>query len=415
MLGLEKSRKMAAIQDARPVTAVLNRSTLELDRPADGPVARASPDILMSVPSESTAPLHPSNRLYWLCQIIGWGLYAIANFVGALVVLQPPPQRAALDLLILTVLGFGSSHALRAYMRAHGWANLPRTARIGRVLLASSVCGVAVATVKVLFGLAPWQTDNFPIELGPLQHSLTFVLPAINWTFLMLFWSALYFGALSLRAHKSAQLRESELARALQLSELRGLKSQLNPHYLFNALNTVRALIAIDPTVAQRAVTQLARTLRYTLGAGQDDLVTLEQELATVEDYLALESLRLGERLRVQWDMPAAAREVRIPVMLLQTLVENAIKHGIAELPSGGLLKVAARLERDVFTLTVENPCPNRAVNLSTEGIGVRNASERLRHLFGGDASLQLDITTPPSYPSEPAQAIARVTIGLSA
>ena len=207
------------------------------------------------------------------------------------------------------------------------------------------MCGLAIATVKTLFGLAPWQTEDFPIEFGHLQYSLAFVVPALNWTFLMLLWCALYFGALSLRAHKSTQLRESELARALQLSELRGLKSQLNPHYLFNALNTVRALIAIDPAAAQRAVTQLARTLRYTLGAGQEDLVSLEQELATVEDYLALESLRLGERLRLRWDMPAAARGVRIPVMLLQTLVENAIKHGIAELPSGGLLEVAAQVE----------------------------------------------------------------------
>jgi Histidine kinase len=404
---------MAAAHDARPVITGLNRSTLEFDRPAGNPPARASAGMLMSVPPGSTASPQTSNRLYWLCQFIGWGLYAIANVLGAAVVLHPPARRAALDLLILTALGLGSSHALRAYMRAHGWVNLPMTARIGSVLLASSVCGLAIATVKTLFGLAPWQTDNFPIEFGLLQHSLAFVLPALNWTFLMLLWCALYFGALSLRAHKSAQLRASELARALQLSELRGLKSQLNPHYLFNALNTVRALIAIDPAAAQRAVTQLAGTLRYTLGAGQEDLVTLEQELATVEDYLALESLRLGERLRVQWDTPATARGVRIPVMLLQTLVENAIKHGIAELPSGGLLKVAARLERDVFTLTVENACPNAAVNPSADGIGLHNAAERLRHLFGRDASLQLDIATPPSYPSEPAQAIAQVTIRL--
>ena len=114
--------------------------------------------------------------VYWLCQFTGWGLYAIASFLGALVVVCPPAQRAALDLLILTVLGLGF-YALRAYMRAHGWAALPRTARIGRVLLASSVCGLAIATVKVLFGLAPWQTDNFPIELGPMRRSLTFVLP----------------------------------------------------------------------------------------------------------------------------------------------------------------------------------------------------------------------------------------------
>jgi hypothetical protein len=370
--------------------------------------------MLMSVPSGSIAPLRASNRLYWLCQFIGWGLYALGNFVGALIVLHAPAARAALDLLILSVLGLACSHALRAYMRAHGWVNLPMTARIARVLLASSVCGVILATVKTLLGLAPWQTGDFPIEFAPFQHALLFIVPAFNGTFLMLLWCVLYFGALALRAHKSAQLRESELARALQLSELRGLKSQLNPHYLFNALNTVRALIAIDPAAAQRAVTQLARTLRYTLGAGQEDLVTLEQELATVEDYLALESLRLGERLRVQWDLPAAARGVRIPVMLLQTLVENAIKHGIAELPSGGLLKVAARLERDVFTLTVENACPKPAANPATDGIGLHNATERLRHLFGRDASLQLDITKPPFYPSEPAQAIAQVTIRLS-
>lgn len=273
---------------------------------------------------------------------------------------------------------------------------------------------MAIAAVKISFALAPWQTGDSPIAPGPPAPLWAAVVPALNWTFLMLIWCALYFGALSLRAHKSAQLRESELARALQLSELRRLKSQLNPHYLFNALNTVRALIAIDPAAAQRAVTQLAGTLRYTLGAGQGDLVTLEQELATVEDYLALESLRLGERLRVQWDMPADARGVRIPVMLLQTLVENAIKHGIAELPSGGLLKVAAHSTADVFTLAVENDCPSPATNPSSEGIGLRNATERLQHLFGSNASLQLDVATPSAFPSRPAHAIARVTIRLA-
>jgi Histidine kinase len=393
--------------------AGLNRSTVEFDHPAGDPGASASPVMLMSVPSGSTALPRVSNRLYWFCQLIGWGLYAVLNFLGAQIVMHTPAQRSALDLLLLSALGLGSSHALRAYMHARGWVRLRKTALIGRVLLASALCGVAIATVKALFGLAPWQTGDFPIEFAPVQRFLALVVPALNWAFLMLLWCGLYFGALSLRAYKSTQLRESELARALQLSELRGLKSQLNPHYLFNALNTVRALIAIDPSAAQRAVTQLARTLRYTLGAGQDDLVTLEQELATVEDYLAIESLRLGERLRVQWDIPPAARGVRIPVMLLQTLVENAIKHGIAELPSGGLLKVAARLDTEVFKLTVENACPNTAINPSSDGIGLRNATERLRHLFSGDASLRLDIDTPPSYPSEPAQAIAQVTIQL--
>jgi hypothetical protein len=391
----------------------LNRSTIEFDRPASEPLARSCPGMLRVVPSVSPASPHASSRLYWACQLIGWGLYATGNYLGAVFALHPPPLRAAIDLLILSALGLGASHVLHAYIRAHGWARLPNRARVGRVLIASAICGAAITAVKISFDLAPWQTGDFPTGLAPLTPLLALVVPAINWTFLMLLWCALYFGALSLRAHKSAQLRESELARALQLSELRRLKTQLNPHYLFNALNTVRALIAIDPTAAQRAVTQLARTLRYTLGAGQDDLVTLEQELATVEDYLALESLRLGERLCVQWDMSADARRVRIPVMLLQTLVENAIKHGIAELPAGGLLKVTARSKADLFTLSVENDCPNTPMNPSSDGIGLRNATERLQHLFGPEASLQLEIT-PPSSPSEPAQAIARVTIRLT-
>ncbi len=116
-------------------------------------------------------------------------------------------------------------------------------------------------------------------------------------------WLVLYFGALALRQYRSAELRQSELARALQLAELRLLKSQLNPHFLFNALNTVRSLIADDPPRAQDAVTRLANTLRYTLTSAQDELVTLEQELEIVQDYLALESLRFEDRLRIDCDV----------------------------------------------------------------------------------------------------------------
>ncbi len=144
-----------------------------------------------------------------------------------------------------------------------------------------------------------------------------------------------------MRDRHAAELRQSELSRALQSAELKLLKSQLNPHFLFNSLNSVRALIAEDPSRARDAVTQLAGLLRYTLRSDHEELVTLERELKTVGDYLALESLRLGDRMRVELDIAAGAQEVRIPVMLLQTVVENAIKHGIAELPGGGVLRIS--------------------------------------------------------------------------
>jgi LytS/YehU family sensor histidine kinase len=198
------------------------------------------------------------------------------------------------------------------------------------------------------------------------------------------------------------------LARALQLAELRLLKSQLNPHFLFNALNTVRSLIADSPARAQSAVTRLANTLRYTLTSRQDELVALSQEMDIVGDYLELEAMRFEDRLRIEKHVPAEAAGVRIPVMLLQTLVENAIKHGIAELPAGGLLRIAAVLRSDMLVLEVENPRPAAPLRGTAEGVGLRNARDRLRLLFGARASLELDL-------SRPALATARLHIPVQA
>ncbi len=166
----------------------------------------------------------------------------------------------------------------------------------------------------------------------------------------------------------------------------------------------MRALIADDPTGAQNAVTQLARTLRYTLTAGQEEVVSLERELDIVDDYLQLESLRLGERLRIERTIAHNARDAHIPVMMLQTVVENAIKHGIAELPQGGALRIGAEVREHALFIEVENPRPALPSHSPSNGVGLRNASERLRLLFGTAAALDLDL-------SHPDRALARIRI----
>jgi LytS/YehU family sensor histidine kinase len=209
-------------------------------------------------------------------------------------------------------------------------------------------------------------------------------------------WLCGYFAIVIQRQRTREELRRAQLSEALQTAELRLLKSQLNPHFLFNALNGVRALIADEPAKAQDAVTQLARTLRYTLAAGDAELVTVAREMEMVNDYLALESLRLAERLQIVREIEPAAADARIPVMLLQTLVENAIKHGIAPLRQGGTLRIAARVVTKVLIIEVENP--RSATHLSPpypHGVGLKNASERLRLLFGESASLELDLSPP--------------------
>jgi len=242
--------------------------------------------------------------------------------------------------------------------------------------------------VEVLQKVAP-QSVAQPILL---------LVQVLNWAVILLAWQVIYFSVLSVRHYRSMELKRSELARALQLAELRLLKSQLNPHFLFNALNTVRSLIPEDPARAQGAVTRLANTLRYTLSSSHEEFVTLAQELEIVEEYLELEMLRLEERLKVERDIAPGIGGVQIPVMVLQTVVENAIKHGIAELPSGGVLKISAAPEGDRLVLEVRNPRPRTNAREHPEGIGLRNAAERLRLLFGPQASLDLDWARLPLH-----------------
>jgi LytS/YehU family sensor histidine kinase len=338
---------------------------------------------------------------YWTCQWVGWGVYGFGQAYNAIVSLDVPRGRAVLEIALLNVVAICLTHGLRGFMRRRGWGNLRLPALLPRVLTASVLLGLLLAAVMHFMSVAPmWALDaNDAAVVLPLVPDIllnSVALRILNWSVVFLVWIAMYFGITSLRDRHAAELRQSELIRALQLSELRLLKSQLNPHYLFNSLNTVRALIAEDPSGAQRAVTRLARTLRYTLSSGQEELVTLERELEIVEDYLALESLRFGERLRIERSIESGALGVRIPVMLLQTVVENAIKHGIAELPDGGVLRISAAARADDLHIEVRNPRPAIALGPGNhEGIGLHNAAERLRLLFGARASFELDLSRP--------------------
>jgi len=346
----------------------------------------------------------PGPALYWRFQLGGWALYGVLNAGVALWDAHLPAVAAAAQGAALAGLGFGLSHSMYLWIQRHELISRSLLTRSVHVLLFSIAVCVPTGIFASLVGLAPWQTRNLPIPAEQLWIVVP-VIHTVNWTALLVVWGCVYFSLRSFRERARGKLREAQLAQALHLAELRLLKAQLNPHFLFNALNTVRALIAEAPTEAQQAVTQLAKTLRYTLNAGQDELVTLERELAIVDAYLAIEALRIGERLSVVRDISPEALGRQIPVMLLQTLVENAIKHGIAQLPEGGVLQICSEIRADALVLTVENARPrSSAANLDSDSIGLRNSADRLRLLFGPGASVNLDL-------SKVDRAVARVCI----
>jgi sensor histidine kinase YesM len=349
---------------------------------------------------QSTAPTTGAVLAYWACQIFGWstnGLFQVLNIGGNV---PGPLDRLLVEVALLNLLAIASTHLLRSFMKRRQWSTLDAKVLLPRLLIASVALSLPLSILMHFMAVAPmWKSVVLHLERLPASLHWMFdmdplLLRTLNWTAILFVWMVLYFCITALRDRRLVALQQSELTRALHLAELRLLKSQLNPHFLFNSLNSVRALVADDPAGAQRAVTQLARTLRYTLNAYQEELVSLERELEIVADYLELESLRLGDRLTIERNIAPEAATTRIPAMLLQTIVENAVKHGIAELPRGGVLSITATLQDDALTVEVRNPRPGTQT-YATEGIGLRNAAERLRLLFGTAAQLQLDLSQP--------------------
>ena len=290
----------------------------------------------------------------------------------------------------ICVTGIATTDLVRRLSKRHAWLELPTGALLVR-LAASVVALTAIGyAVTIALSMAIYGTPGTAISHAfyrklPLSTELFNELLSLLLTYLT--WITGYFSVALI-------LHQARLSESLQAAELRLLKSQLNPHFLFNALNGVRALIADEPTRAQDAVTQLARTLRYTLDSGREELVTLARELEMVDDYLALESLRLAERLRIVREIDPKATTTRIPVMLLQALVENAIKHGIAPLREGGALRIAARVVDAEVEIEVENPRPAESnTRHSAGGMGLKNTARRLELLFGARASICLELS----------------------
>src|SRR6185436_15552809 len=193
---------------------------------------------------------------------------------------------------------------------------------------------------------------------------------------------------LAFEASHAAERRVLETEVTAREAELRALRAQLNPHFLFNSLNSVNALIGTDPEGARRMCEGLGDFLRRTLALGARETVSLGEELALVERYLGIEQVRFGERLRVERVVEPGATGCRVPPLLLQPLVENAVKHGIQDRVEGGAVRIEAVREGALLRLVVENPVDDDAPVRRGEGVGLDNVRRRLEVFGARDARL---------------------------
>jgi hypothetical protein len=179
-------------------------------------------------------------------------------------------------------------------------------------------------------------------------------------------------------------LRGQVLARE---AELRSLRAQLDPHFLFNSLHSISALTTVDPPAARRMCLLLADFLRQSLALGGEDRITLSQELALIDRFLTIERIRFGDRLGAEISAGGAGACL-VPPLLLQPIVENAVTHGIAHVVEGGVIRVTAERTGDVLRVVAENPCDPDRPRRETPGVGLSNVRARLRALHGHDATL---------------------------
>lgn len=202
---------------------------------------------------------------------------------------------------------------------------------------------------------------------------------------------AFHYVVMAQEAARAVELRALETSMLARDAELRALRAQINPHFLFNSLNSISALTSIDAARAREMCLLLADFLRLTLGMGEKSVIPFSEELDLLEKFMAIEKVRFGERLRMEENIEGPARQCLIPALLLQPLLENAVSHGIASMAEGGLIRLEAKVEDGRLGIVVENDRDDEAPSRKRSGVGLKNVRGRLEARYGKDAVFRVE------------------------
>lgn len=206
---------------------------------------------------------------------------------------------------------------------------------------------------------------------------------------IILLWTTLYYIWHYIEASRKTELDKIQLEKVVKDLQLKTIKSHINPHFIFNALNSIRALVDENPGRARTAITELSNILRSSMQAEKLETAPLERELGLVKDYLGLEHIRFEDRLVIEYDIDEDTLDQQVPPMMLQTLVENAIKHGISKQVDGGTIKIISDFKDDHHELVVQNTGKLDA-KINADGFGITSTQNRLKLLFGNQAAFEI-------------------------
>ncbi len=387
-----------------------------------------------------------TNVRYWLCQITGWGLWGLIilyfNFVvfGDRLKEQGGQKENLISLGIFLMVGILVTHIARLILKRTNWLKLSINRIVPLFIICVGATGVALfyadnfiesrsgfsydkyvinkrlekaKKMEEQYGLTSltYYKDPNLITDSSIKKGISEIKKNTGWyrnkrgewifqnksdlvsiyynLLLVAIWMLIYIVYHYVEKNRKDQLDRLRLESTVKELELKTIKSHINPHFIFNSLNSIRALVDENPTRARRAITELSNILRSSMQAEKAETVTLQSELDIVKDYLALEQMRFEERLKVELNIDKDTLEQPVPPMMLQTLVENSIKHGISKLINGGVVRIVAGFTDQHLELLVQNTGHLNG-NINGDGFGIKSTQDRLNLMYQGKAVFEI-------------------------
>lgn len=326
-------------------------------------------------------------KAYWWCQITGWtaNIAVSLSFVYAFGQLE---EGYIWSLILTCVIGVVVTHVMRATIFQFKVLEKPLKSQILHFIALTAIFSIALGVLSELI-------DHFigynPERLQKFTQSERLFLSSFNAFWLIFIWNLIYYIYHFVESNRRSHIDKIRLETLVKSLELKTIKSHINPHFIFNSLNSIRALVDENPERARKAITQLSNILRNSLQTEKLETVPLNKELDIVKDYLGLEQMRFEERLRIEMDIESKTENFPIPPMMLQTLTENAIKHGISKIIEGGVLRITSRINEDVHEIIIQNSGTlNGNMKDARYGFGIKSTIDRLNILFQHKATFDI-------------------------
>ena len=327
-------------------------------------------------------------KAFWPLQIGGWGLLMVLTFWAKILHDNDISDSYFLvEGLIFFSLAIATTTILRSYLKKIRLIEDQSVSNYLKTFGVAILLGLLFATILLLLvNVAFYFIENHQ-HLG--MSALEILVNYINITLYVIMWCVLYIVIKSSLKLRNEKIRRLELEAALKEAQLNTLKGQINPHFMFNSLNNIRALILENPHKSREMLTSLSEMLRASLNADMTDTITVREELETVKNFIALSTIQMEDRLHYEQEVDDQLMDARIPPMMLQLVIENAIKHGISTLPEGGKVKLSISQTADKMQIAVSND--GRLLSGSTgTSVGIKNIKDRLRILYNGEADFSI-------------------------